>query len=112
MAEDIDILIADSGSVRVEITDTDIIVISVSEPLSGEVVLGESTQFDVVVSESEVGPTGPQGSAGRDGADGEAGPQNLFVQPLDPAMTGPGLWIHTGLGLGGDDVTFWVEDGL
>ena len=56
------------------------------------------------------GPQGVQGPQGIQGVQGEAGPQNLFVQADDPVMTGPGLWIQTGLG-DGDEVTFWIEDG-
>lgn len=35
----------------------------------------------------------------------------LRVQPTDPVLTGPGLWIQTGLGSTGTGITFWIEDG-
>ena len=46
-----------------------------------------------------------------------SGTQNVFVQPTQPSAgqlgTGhPGLWIQTGLGASGSDMTFWVEDGV
>lgn len=37
-----------------------------------------------------------------------AAPQDVFVQPTNPNMTSPGLWVDTT----GGDVTFWIEDGL
>jgi len=36
---------------------------------------------------------------------------NFSVGPNNPSLTGPGLWIQTGLGDDGTGVTFWVEDG-
>lgn len=49
---------------------------------------------------------GPSGSGGGGAA------QNVFVQP-DPPTSPPDtyLWVETGLGPGGTDMTFWVEDG-
>lgn len=38
------------------------------------------------------------------------GSGNLFVQPTNPGMTEPGLWIQTEIGAD-NDMTFWVEDG-
>jgi hypothetical protein len=35
----------------------------------------------------------------------------LYVQNSDPGGSSPHLWIQTGLGTGGTDITFWVEDG-
>jgi hypothetical protein len=37
---------------------------------------------------------------------------NVYVQATDPGLTGPGLWIQTGLAPGGTGFTFWFEDGL
>jgi hypothetical protein len=48
---------------------------------------------------------------GPQGATGPPAPRNVFVgpdAPVDPADTY--LWIETGLGPDGDDLTFWVED--
>lgn len=46
------------------------------------------------------------------GLRGEAGPQNLFVQPAPaPVFELPGVWVETGLGPLGEDLTLWVEDG-
>jgi hypothetical protein len=45
------------------------------------------------------------------GIQGPAGNTNVFVQPTDPIMTEPGLWIQTGLGTDGTGITLWVEDG-
>lgn len=40
-------------------------------------------------------------------------PINLFIQPTAPAPTAVTyLWIQTGLGLSGIDMTFWVEDNI
>lgn len=35
----------------------------------------------------------------------------LFVQHTNPGSSSPHLWIQTGLGSNGTDMTFWVEDG-
>lgn len=44
----------------------------------------------------------------------ESGPLSLAIQPTEPTFPAgqPGLWIQTGLGPTGDDMTFWIEDGL
>jgi len=36
----------------------------------------------------------------------------VAVQNTDPGLTGPGIWIETGLAPGGTGFTFWFEDGL
>lgn len=46
-----------------------------------------------------------------DGAQVNA-PAQVYVQDTDPGMTGPGIWIQTGLAPGGTGFTFWFEDGL
>lgn len=51
---------------------------------------------------------GPAGSGGGGGG----AVQNVFIgesAPSSPPATY--LWIETGLGVGGTDMTFWVEDG-
>ena len=35
----------------------------------------------------------------------------LYIQNSNPGNSSPHLWIQTGLGPGGTDMTFWVEDG-
>ena len=35
----------------------------------------------------------------------------LYIQNPKPDNEKPHLWIQTGLGPGGKDMTFWVEDG-
>lgn len=35
----------------------------------------------------------------------------VYIQQSSPGGSGPHLWIQTGLGSGGADMTFWVEDG-
>jgi len=35
----------------------------------------------------------------------------LYIQNSKPGGSRPHLWIQTGLGPGGTDMTFWVEDG-
>lgn len=35
----------------------------------------------------------------------------LYVQHSNPGSKQPHLWIQTGLGPSGSDMTFWVEDG-
>mgnify|MGYP003506435482 CR=1 FL=1 len=39
------------------------------------------------------------------------GTQNVWVQPTPPVIPTTGLWIQTGLGVSGTDITFWIEDG-
>lgn len=56
----------------------------------------------IVRAPSPVGPPGPTGT------------NRLFVQPTFPTTVPEGevyLLVQTGLGLTGDDMTFWVEDG-
>lgn len=40
------------------------------------------------------------------------GVTQVYVQNTDPGMTGPGIWIQTGLAPSGAGFTFWFEDGL
>ncbi|MBI2009525.1 hypothetical protein HYS84_03950 [Candidatus Saccharibacteria bacterium] len=40
-----------------------------------------------------------------------AGSRSVFIQNTNPGGSTPHLWIQTGLGPGGTDMTFWVEDG-
>lgn len=35
----------------------------------------------------------------------------LYIQNSNPGGSSPHLWIQTGLGDSGNDMTFWVEDG-
>lgn len=35
----------------------------------------------------------------------------LYIQHTDPGSSHPHLWIQTGLGPKGSDMTFWIEDG-
>ncbi len=35
----------------------------------------------------------------------------LYIQNSNPGNSNPHLWIQTGLGSSGTDMTFWVEDG-
>jgi hypothetical protein len=35
----------------------------------------------------------------------------IYVQNSKPVSSRPHLWIQTGLGSSGTDMTFWVEDG-
>ena len=55
------------------------------------------------------GPRGEQGLKGDKGDTGDSG--MVRVQAVDPQLSSAGLWIQTGLGAGGTDTTFWVEDG-
>ena len=52
-------------------------------------------------------------SLGIQGPPGAPGAMNVFISPTAPP-TPPAtyLWIQTGLGASGIDMTFWVEDGL
>jgi len=35
----------------------------------------------------------------------------LSVDPASPAFAEPGVWVQTGLGPSGTDMTIWIEDG-
>lgn len=80
-----------------------------------------------------VGPIGPsRGPVGPAGADGPPGPQgiqgpvgsigptgaaggggNVYIQAAAPSSPPTKyMWIQTGLGASGKDLTFWIEDGL
>lgn len=42
----------------------------------------------------------------------ERAARQMHVGPTNQLLPGqPGLWIQTGLGENGNDMTFWVEDG-
>lgn len=41
-----------------------------------------------------------------------SGAGNVVVSSVDPNLTGPGLWVQTGMGPDGDEFTFWIEDGV
>lgn len=58
------------------------------------------------------GAQGPQGPAGAAGPQGPGGPHNLYIQPTQPAFDAAehALWIQTGLGPQGNDVSFWIKD--
>lgn len=43
---------------------------------------------------------------------GGGGSTQVYVQDTDPGLTGPGVWIQTGLAPDGAGFTFWFEDGL
>jgi hypothetical protein len=46
------------------------------------------------------------------GLQGEQGPESLHVGPEAPVDPPPRfVWVQTGLGPSGTDMTFWVEDG-
>lgn len=45
------------------------------------------------------------------GAPPSSGDTNVFVQSSDPGLTSPGIWVQTGMGAGGADMTIWVETG-
>jgi hypothetical protein len=47
-----------------------------------------------------------------DVSSGGSGTQQVYVQTTNPGLTGPGIWIETGLAPGGTGFTFWFEDGL
>jgi hypothetical protein len=36
---------------------------------------------------------------------------SLYIQDSNPGISSPHLWIQTGLGASGSDMTFWIEDG-
>ena len=58
------------------------------------------------------GPQGDQGIQGIQGPQGIAGPSNLFVQNSTPSSPpSQYMWLQTGLGISGKDMTIWVEDG-
>ena len=52
-------------------------------------------------------PTDAVTKAYADSLSGGGGATNVFVQPTNPNMTEPGLWIDTS----GGNFTFWIEDG-
>ena len=35
----------------------------------------------------------------------------IYIQHAKPPSRAPHLWVQTGLGTSGQDMTFWVEDG-
>ena len=42
---------------------------------------------------------------------GLASSNTLFIQGSNPDISGPFMWVQTGLGSSGKDLTFWIEDG-
>lgn len=65
--------------------------------------------------QGEQGPQGIQGIpgvAGEKGDKGDPGNDNLVIGTTNTLQTNQtGLWIQTGLGVGGNDFTIWFEDG-
>lgn len=35
----------------------------------------------------------------------------IYIQHKNPGGSGPHMWVQTGLGPKGHDMTFWIEDG-
>lgn len=44
-------------------------------------------------------------------ADDYIAPALLKIQPTNPLFRVPGMWVQTGLGPTGEDMTIWIEDG-
>lgn len=40
------------------------------------------------------------------------GAREVFVQPDEPQVPGPFIWVQTGLGVDGSGFTIWFEDGV
>lgn len=101
----IDAVIGGDDTVDVTMSDarTDEVTVTVAGPDVVDVAVGSF--IDTAIEVTTIGERGPQG------VQGEPGPQNLFVQPNDPAMAQPGVWVQTGLGPAGNDWTMWIEDG-
>lgn len=80
--------------VAVDDVDTNVIVTQSSDIIA----VPDGSPVDVVVGS---------------GAQGPPGPMNLFIQNAPPSVELPTtyLWVQTGLGVTGEDMTFWVEDG-
>lgn len=108
--------LAESGTTTVEVLDPRTEVVEVIN-IGGEVLEAQELVTDVLelapfgTAEVHISDVGERGRDGKDGKDGKDGADNLFVQPDNPNMTIPGLWIQTGLGPDGLGITFWVEDG-
>lgn len=89
-----------------------VVVTQVASPtvtVQAEPTFGVTVQAPAARQVVQVSAPGPQGQRGLPGA-GNA--TLVIVSPTDPALTDPGLWIQTDLGPTGDDMTFWVEDGV
>lgn len=95
---------------------SDSIAVNVTETVEAVAVSVTETVAAVAVTVAEAGTKGDKGDQGIQGIQGPPGPPgsgggNVAVQATNPALAAPGLWIQTGLGPGGTDMTFWVEDG-
>ena len=103
-----EVVVTAGGDVVVETLNDVLVELTLDEP-------------NVIATPAEQGPPGPAGPAGSVGAAGPQGPQgpagpggphNIYIQPAQPAF-GAGekaLWVQTGLGPSGNDVSFWIKD--
>lgn len=68
----------------------------------------DGTQKTLSVAKGGTGATTPQAALSNLGLKSSI---PIFIQHANPSTSTPHLWIQTGLGPHGNDMTFWVEDG-
>lgn len=72
--------------------------------------LGDKT-YNLIALDKIRGARGARGLDGDNGKQGKDGNDTLWVGTTNE-LKGIGLWIETGLGVSGTDMTFWVEEGV
>ena len=70
----------------------------------------DGTIKNISIEKGGTGATTIEGARANLGITSGAG-SNVFIQSTNPGTKSPHLWIQTGLGPHGSDMTFWVEDG-
>lgn len=77
----------------------------------GQLTPGQTVLLTRLEDQSTLVVVGVLGGTAIPPAGGVTGETNLHVQPNNPGMTSPGLWVQTGLGASGNDLAIWVETG-